>query len=115
MLIAVQPEYSKVMFLKVAKLNQGHISAIRVNKDSGKACYDEVKLGKFKFGIQFSRSAHVFSEYHIHIINLVLMSPEIATSAPWRNVFGEQYLKANLCSIAVDESHCIVEWLVKLM
>ena len=56
-----------------------------------------------------------FSEYHIHIINLVLMSPEIATSAPWRNVFGEQYLKANLCSIAVDESHCIVEWLVKLM
>ena len=61
-------------------------------------------------------NAHVvrmfFSEYHIRIIDSVLTSPEIATSAPWRNVFGEQYLKANLCSIAVDESHCIVEWLV---
>ena len=98
--------------LKVAKLNHCHISAIRVNKESGKTCYDEVKRGKYKFGIQCSLdvgSMHVFSEYHN---DLVLMSPETATSAPWRNVFGEQYLKANLCSVAVDESHCIVEWLV---
>ena len=42
--------------------------------------------------------------------NLVLMSPETATSLPWRNVFGEQYFKSKLCSIAVDESHCIAEW-----
>ena len=54
-----------------------------------------------------------FCDYKL--INLVLMSPETATSTPWRNVFGEQYYRSNLCSIAVDESHCIVEWLVKLM
>ena len=30
-------------------------------------------------------------------------------------LYIEQYFRSNLCSIAVDESHCIVEWLVKLM
>ena len=60
----------------------------------------------------------MISQVHIIIsvtINyLVLMSPETATSPPWRNVFGERYFMSNLCSIAVDESHCIAEWLVKL-
>ena len=35
---------------KVAKLNKCHLAAIRVNIDSGKKCYDDVKCGKYKFG-----------------------------------------------------------------
>ena len=41
---------SNLWLLKVAKLNLHHISAIRVSRESSKACYDETKRGKYKFG-----------------------------------------------------------------
>ena len=43
---------------------------------------------------------------------LVFMSPESATTDPWRQVFGSRCFVSNLAIIAVDEAHCIVEWLV---
>ena len=40
------------------------------------------------------------------------MSPEAATTRPWRKIFEEEYFKANLSLLAVDEAHCITEWSV---
>ena len=39
------------------------------------------------------------------------MSPEIATTAPWRDLFIAPYVKKHLVLVAVDEAHCIEEWL----
>ena len=36
------------------------------------------------------------------------MSPETAVTNPWRTVFTS----ANLALVAIDEAHCIAEWLV---
>ena len=38
------------------------------------------------------------------------MSPETAMMVPWRNLFSNREFK-KLAIIAVDEAHCIVEWL----
>ena len=43
------------------------------------------------------------------------MSPEVATTPPWREVFCSQYFKKHLFILAVDEAHCITEWLVYRM
>ena len=43
---------------------------------------------------------------------LVFMSPEAATTRPWRAIFGEAYFKTNLSLLAIDEAHCITEWSV---
>ena len=43
---------------------------------------------------------------------VVMMSPEVATSPPWRSLFENDKFKRNLVLKAVDEAHCICEWLV---
>lgn len=40
------------------------------------------------------------------------MSPENAISPPWRGVFSSGYVKEHLALVAIDEAHCIVDWLV---
>ena len=40
------------------------------------------------------------------------MSPETATTRPWRNLFAERYYRSHLVVLAVDEAHCVYEWLV---
>ena len=40
------------------------------------------------------------------------MSPESAVGQPWRQLFGMQCFTCKLALIAVDEAHCISEWLV---
>ena len=40
------------------------------------------------------------------------MSPETATIRPWRNLFGERYYRVHLVLLAIDEAHCVYEWLV---
>ena len=40
------------------------------------------------------------------------MSPEAATTRPWRRLFEETYFKSNLALLAIDEAHCITEWSV---
>ena len=41
----------------------------------------------------------------------VLMSPEVATSLPWRRLFSTGYFKSNLVCVVVDKAHHIKEWL----
>lgn len=40
------------------------------------------------------------------------MSPEVAVSSEWRKMFDSAYVKQQLVLVAVDEAHCIPEWLV---
>ena len=40
------------------------------------------------------------------------MSPETAVSAEWRKMFDSAYVKQQLVLVAIDEAHCIPEWLV---
>lgn len=48
----------------------------------------------------------------LHASPVVLMSPEVATTHPWRSVFEIEHVKRNLALVAIDEAHCICEWLV---
>ena len=47
----------------------------------------------------------------IIIILPVFLSPENATRPPWRNIFQSPFFKKHLILVAVDEAHCIPEWL----
>ena len=40
------------------------------------------------------------------------MSPETAVAANWRKLFAHTYIKQKLVLVAIDEAHCIPEWLV---
>ena len=42
------------------------------------------------------------------------MSPEVVVAAKWRDVFTDPYVKQHLVLVAVDEAHCIHEWLVPI-
>lgn len=41
----------------------------------------------------------------------MFMSPEIAISNPWRDLFSS---KLQLSLLAIDEAHCVYEWLVSI-
>ena len=43
------------------------------------------------------------------------MSPEVAVAAKWRDMFTDPYVKQHLVLVAVDEAHCIHEWLVSMV
>ena len=40
------------------------------------------------------------------------MSPKTAISSQWHAVFIADYVKEHLALVAIDEAHCIVDWLV---
>ena len=42
----------------------------------------------------------------------VFMAPEVAVSPPWRESFKSPFYSENLVVVAIDEAHCIHEWLV---
>ena len=45
------------------------------------------------------------------VLYKVFMSPEIAVSSRWRNIFSTSFVKKNLVMISIDEAHCIIDWL----
>ena len=47
----------------------------------------------------------------LYVLPLVMMPPEVAITS-WRSVFEKPYVKKNLVLLAIDEVHCICEWLV---
>ena len=40
------------------------------------------------------------------------MPPEAAVHSPWRGIFSTPLFKKHLTLVAIDEAHCISEWLV---
>ena len=45
---------------------------------------------------------------------LVLMSPEsILTDLMWRDMLQSPIYQDNLVAVAMDEAHCVKEWLVR--
>ena len=40
------------------------------------------------------------------------MSPEVVVNPPWRSVLRASTFSSRLAVVAVDEAHCIPEWLV---
>ena len=59
-----------------------------------------------------------FHHIHVHvqscmcILFAVFMSPECAIKPPWRLIYTTPYGKNNIVLVAVDEAHCIEDWLV---
>ena len=43
------------------------------------------------------------------------MSPEIAVDKPWRDIFTSTHFKKELVIVAIDEAHCIPQWLAVLV
>ena len=41
----------------------------------------------------------------------MFVAPEVIVRAPWRGIFECPVFKQRLVLIAVDEAHCIPEWL----
>ena len=39
------------------------------------------------------------------------MSPEMAVCKPWSQFFSTPFAKKHLILVAVDEAHCITDWL----
>ena len=70
--------------------------------------FSDAASGKYRFGRLITLShLHKFMQAFL----TVLMSPEVATSLPWRQLFSTDYYKSHLVAVAVDEAHCIQEWL----
>ena len=42
------------------------------------------------------------------------MSPECAVKVPWCRIYTTPYGKRNIVLVAVDEAHCIEDWLVAI-
>lgn len=45
-------------------------------------------------------------------VTAVFVSPETAQSTDWKLMFTDHELKGKISLIAVDEAHCISEWLI---
>lgn len=68
--------------------------------------YSAVSGGDYRFGLCPLIKIMAYACY-----NIVFMSPEIAVQPPWRNIFQTPHFKKHLTLVAVDEAHCIPEWL----
>ena len=70
----------------------------------------DIRDGKYIFGW------FVFCLVQIKIIILttfiVFMSPETIVLPEWRRLLAEPALQHKVCMVAIDEAHCIHEWLV---
>ena len=63
--------------------------------------------GRVSFCVIIITYVHILHKYCV-----VFMSPESAMTRPWRKIFSEPFFKSNLTLLAIDEAHCITEWLV---
>ena len=95
---------------KVRKLQCGGAQAIRVCQGDSSA-YKDIAGGNFQFG-NITTNAFAYSTVILILLSIVFMSPESATTSPWKQLYKEKFLKQNLVVIAIDEAHCIQEWLV---
>ncbi len=55
------------------------------------------------------------TEYIVARVSLpatVFMAPETAMQPQWRAVVSKEPFQHQLAMVAIDEAHCVVEWLV---
>ena len=92
------------------KLSSVGVAALRVgahNQDH----FSDVATGKYRIGM-YTDYFMKFLIIECCLLYAVFMSPETALANPWREVFVTPFFKKNLVLIAIDEAHCISEWLV---
>ena len=71
-----------------------------------------LKKGEYRLGIYITRlSSSSWVDYYMCLF-IVFISPESATSKPWRGLFSSAVFRTNLVLLAIDEAHCISEWYV---
>ena len=69
-----------------------------------------IAAGEFRFGMHLSLLTHgnLTTCYYYFA---VFMSPETAVKPPWRKLFSNTRFQQNAVMVAIDEAHCIHEWL----
>ncbi len=99
-----------LMEQQISHLHRAGVAAVRAGNDNFSAAAE----GKYRFGML---SVHVLmvTKHKLTLaftIHTVFMSPECAVKPPWCTLFSTPYAKQNLVLIAVDEAHCVLDWLV---
>jgi superfamily II DNA helicase RecQ len=92
----------------VCQLKKAGISAVHAYHK--RQCKD-VSSGKYRFGSFHIKFVFICNCSHIDI-NLVFMSPETLQVREWRSVLSDEMFRKQIVVVAVDEAHCISEWLV---
>ena len=74
--------------------------------------FELIGAGKYRFG-QFIFPCFSWPWVESTVVPTVFISPETSLSAEWKTVFLA--VKGKVALVAVDEAHCIPEWLILLL
>lgn len=94
--------------IQVKQLCDIGVSALRVCSVD---CLNEVAKGKYRFGMFFTD----FCKQGQLAYFVVFVAPEMLQLPPWKKVLSSRVYQDKLAVVAVDEAHCISEWLARLV